>query len=146
MCYHFHSKSLSVCSLSSLTPILTHLSSSLSQTEGEDGSAIPLSDGDPGEAHDEVDLSCNALLWLGKDYSNFIKKDWTQLDQPFQGTRVQFRSLTTTTEESRTELILCGGSLISSGTTLVDTLQSSQCTLCIHARGHCAVASLVIVQ
>uniref|UniRef100_A0AAR2LKL2 Phospholipase n=1 Tax=Pygocentrus nattereri TaxID=42514 RepID=A0AAR2LKL2_PYGNA len=34
--------------------------------------------------HDEVDLSCNALLWLGKDYSNFIKKDWTQLDQPFQ--------------------------------------------------------------
>uniref|UniRef100_A0A671L787 Phospholipase n=1 Tax=Sinocyclocheilus anshuiensis TaxID=1608454 RepID=A0A671L787_9TELE len=33
---------------------------------------------------DEVDLSCNALLWLGKDYSNFIKRDWTQLDQPFQ--------------------------------------------------------------
>uniref|UniRef100_A0A3B4C926 phospholipase D n=1 Tax=Pygocentrus nattereri TaxID=42514 RepID=A0A3B4C926_PYGNA len=55
--------------------------------EGEDGSTVPLSDGDPGEApvgHDEVDLSCNALLWLGKDYSNFIKKDWTQLDQPFQ--------------------------------------------------------------
>uniref|UniRef100_A0A3B4DYU4 Phospholipase n=1 Tax=Pygocentrus nattereri TaxID=42514 RepID=A0A3B4DYU4_PYGNA len=53
----------------------------------EDGSTVPLSDGDPGEApvgHDEVDLSCNALLWLGKDYSNFIKKDWTQLDQPFQ--------------------------------------------------------------
>ncbi|XP_036420289.1 phospholipase D2 [Colossoma macropomum] len=54
------------------------------ETEGEDGSAIPLSDGDPGEAHDEVDLSCSSLLWLGKDYSNFIKKDWTQLDQPFQ--------------------------------------------------------------
>uniref|UniRef100_A0A672R4I0 phospholipase D n=1 Tax=Sinocyclocheilus grahami TaxID=75366 RepID=A0A672R4I0_SINGR len=34
---------------------------------------------------DEVDLSYNALLWLGKDYSNFIKRDWTQLDQPFQG-------------------------------------------------------------
>uniref|UniRef100_A0A8B9JBT8 phospholipase D n=1 Tax=Astyanax mexicanus TaxID=7994 RepID=A0A8B9JBT8_ASTMX len=29
-------------------------------------------------------LHCNALLWLGKDYSNFIKRDWTQLDQPFQ--------------------------------------------------------------
>ncbi|XP_017555857.1 phospholipase D2 [Pygocentrus nattereri] len=57
------------------------------EMEGEDGSTVPLSDGDPGEApvgHDEVDLSCNALLWLGKDYSNFIKKDWTQLDQPFQ--------------------------------------------------------------
>uniref|UniRef100_A0A8C2K4Q9 Phospholipase n=1 Tax=Cyprinus carpio TaxID=7962 RepID=A0A8C2K4Q9_CYPCA len=36
------------------------------------------------ECEDEVDLSCNALLWLGKDYSNFIKRDWTQLDQPFQ--------------------------------------------------------------
>ncbi|XP_072530394.1 phospholipase D2 [Salminus brasiliensis] len=57
------------------------------EAEGEDGSTIPLSDGDPTEAPegcDEVDLSCNALLWLGKDYSNFIKRDWTQLDQPFQ--------------------------------------------------------------
>ncbi|KAI4883825.1 hypothetical protein NFI96_006020 [Prochilodus magdalenae] len=57
------------------------------ETEGEDDSAVPLSHGDPGEAprgHDEVDLTCNALLWVGKDYSNFIKKDWTQLDQPFQ--------------------------------------------------------------
>uniref|UniRef100_W5KLR6 Phospholipase n=1 Tax=Astyanax mexicanus TaxID=7994 RepID=W5KLR6_ASTMX len=53
----------------------------------EDGSTVPLSGGDPREApggRDEVDLSCNALLWLGKDYSNFIKRDWTQLDQPFQ--------------------------------------------------------------
>uniref|UniRef100_A0A4W4FP08 Phospholipase n=1 Tax=Electrophorus electricus TaxID=8005 RepID=A0A4W4FP08_ELEEL len=32
----------------------------------------------------EVDLGCNSLLWLGKDYSNFIKRDWTQLEQPFQ--------------------------------------------------------------
>ncbi|KAG9281934.1 phospholipase D1-like [Astyanax mexicanus] len=55
--------------------------------EREDGSTVPLSGGDPREApggRDEVDLSCNALLWLGKDYSNFIKRDWTQLDQPFQ--------------------------------------------------------------
>uniref|UniRef100_A0A672N3M5 Phospholipase n=1 Tax=Sinocyclocheilus grahami TaxID=75366 RepID=A0A672N3M5_SINGR len=35
------------------------------------------------EAAQEVKLF-NALLWLGKDYSNFIKRDWTQLDQPFQ--------------------------------------------------------------
>uniref|UniRef100_A0A8B9HPG4 phospholipase D n=1 Tax=Astyanax mexicanus TaxID=7994 RepID=A0A8B9HPG4_ASTMX len=57
------------------------------QMEREDGSTVPLSGGDPREApggRDEVDLSCNALLWLGKDYSNFIKRDWTQLDQPFQ--------------------------------------------------------------
>ncbi|XP_049331144.1 phospholipase D2 [Astyanax mexicanus] len=57
------------------------------EMEREDGSTVPLSGGDPREApggRDEVDLSCNALLWLGKDYSNFIKRDWTQLDQPFQ--------------------------------------------------------------
>uniref|UniRef100_A0A671L3K8 phospholipase D n=1 Tax=Sinocyclocheilus anshuiensis TaxID=1608454 RepID=A0A671L3K8_9TELE len=48
-----------------------------------DGSAVPLTE-PVTECEDEVDLSCNALLWLGKDYSNFIKRDWTQLDQPFQ--------------------------------------------------------------
>uniref|UniRef100_A0A8C2K785 Phospholipase n=1 Tax=Cyprinus carpio TaxID=7962 RepID=A0A8C2K785_CYPCA len=48
-----------------------------------DGSAVPLTE-PASECEDEVDLSCNALLWLGKDYSNFIKRDWTQLDQPFQ--------------------------------------------------------------
>ncbi|KAF6728882.1 Phospholipase D2 [Oryzias melastigma] len=31
-----------------------------------------------------LDLSRNTKLWLGKDYSNFIKKDWTQLDKPFE--------------------------------------------------------------
>lgn len=56
------------------------------QTEGGDAVNVPLTGGLVGKACDEVDLSCNALLWLGKDYSNFIKKDWTQLDQPFQGT------------------------------------------------------------
>uniref|UniRef100_A0A8C9TFX8 Phospholipase n=1 Tax=Scleropages formosus TaxID=113540 RepID=A0A8C9TFX8_SCLFO len=30
------------------------------------------------------DLSGNAQLWLGKDYSNFINKDWVQLDRPFE--------------------------------------------------------------
>uniref|UniRef100_A0A8C2GR78 Phospholipase n=1 Tax=Cyprinus carpio TaxID=7962 RepID=A0A8C2GR78_CYPCA len=48
-----------------------------------DDSDYRLSDLEPPKT-DEVDLSCNALLWLGKDYSNFIKRDWTQLDQPFQ--------------------------------------------------------------
>lgn len=32
------------------------------------------------------DLTENAKLWLGKDYSNFIRKDWVQLDKPFEGT------------------------------------------------------------
>uniref|UniRef100_A0A8C2K7D4 Phospholipase n=1 Tax=Cyprinus carpio TaxID=7962 RepID=A0A8C2K7D4_CYPCA len=50
-----------------------------------DDSDYRLSDLEPPKTcEDEVDLSCNALLWLGKDYSNFIKRDWTQLDQPFQ--------------------------------------------------------------
>uniref|UniRef100_A0A8C1F0C1 Phospholipase n=1 Tax=Cyprinus carpio carpio TaxID=630221 RepID=A0A8C1F0C1_CYPCA len=50
-----------------------------------DDSDYRLSDLEPPKTcEDEVDLSCNGLLWLGKDYSNFIKRDWTQLDQPFQ--------------------------------------------------------------
>ncbi|XP_066514900.1 phospholipase D2 [Hoplias malabaricus] len=52
--------------------------------EVEDDPTVPLSDRDHEEGHDELDLSCNALFWMGKDYSNFIKRDWTQLDQPFQ--------------------------------------------------------------
>ncbi|XP_062844293.1 phospholipase D1 isoform X2 [Trichomycterus rosablanca] len=57
------------------------------EPEGEDAATAPLADGEDVNAAvgcDEVDLSWNDLLWLGKDYSNFIKKDWTQLDQPFQ--------------------------------------------------------------
>nr|XP_040037022.1 phospholipase D2 [Gasterosteus aculeatus aculeatus] len=30
------------------------------------------------------DLTGNSKLWLGKDYSNFIRKDWVQLDKPFE--------------------------------------------------------------
>uniref|UniRef100_A0A665WG34 Phospholipase n=1 Tax=Echeneis naucrates TaxID=173247 RepID=A0A665WG34_ECHNA len=29
-------------------------------------------------------LTGNTKLWLGKDYSNFIRKDWVQLDKPFE--------------------------------------------------------------
>lgn len=36
--------------------------------------------------HNPDDLTCNSKLWLGKDYSNFIQKDWNQLDKPFEGT------------------------------------------------------------
>uniref|UniRef100_A0A8C8S4N7 phospholipase D n=1 Tax=Pelusios castaneus TaxID=367368 RepID=A0A8C8S4N7_9SAUR len=31
------------------------------------------------------DLAPNQQLWLGKDYSNLITKDWVQLDRPFEG-------------------------------------------------------------
>ncbi|XP_066578460.1 phospholipase D2 [Amia ocellicauda] len=33
---------------------------------------------------DAEDLTDNTRLWLGKDYSNFIAKDWVQLDRPFE--------------------------------------------------------------
>ncbi|XP_053861774.1 phospholipase D2 isoform X2 [Malaclemys terrapin pileata] len=31
-----------------------------------------------------VNLAANQQLWLGKDYSNLITKDWVQLDRPFE--------------------------------------------------------------
>ncbi|XP_068187570.1 phospholipase D2 [Antennarius striatus] len=31
----------------------------------------------------ELDLTGNTKLWIGKDYSNFIRKDWVELDKPF---------------------------------------------------------------
>ncbi|XP_076024753.1 phospholipase D2 [Genypterus blacodes] len=33
---------------------------------------------------DPKDLTGNTKVWLGKDYSNFIRKDWVQLDKPFE--------------------------------------------------------------
>uniref|UniRef100_A0A1A8MBK0 Phospholipase n=1 Tax=Nothobranchius pienaari TaxID=704102 RepID=A0A1A8MBK0_9TELE len=33
---------------------------------------------------DSAHLDGNTKLWLGKDYSNFIYKDWTNLDKPFE--------------------------------------------------------------
>jgi phospholipase D1/2 len=39
---------------------------------------------EPEEVNAE-DLKNNTQLWLGKDYSNFIKRDWVQLDRPFEG-------------------------------------------------------------
>lgn len=37
------------------------------------------------DKEDQLDLMGNSKLWLGKDYSNFIRKDWVQLDRPFDG-------------------------------------------------------------
>lgn len=37
------------------------------------------------DKEDPLDLMGNSKLWLGKDYSNFIRKDWVQLDRPFEG-------------------------------------------------------------
>lgn len=33
----------------------------------------------------------SAKLWIGKDYTNFIVKDFVQLDQPLQGISSRFR-------------------------------------------------------
>ncbi|CAL8267826.1 unnamed protein product [Merluccius merluccius] len=38
----------------------------------------------PPEDQDPEDLTQNTKYWLGKDYSNFICKDWVQLDRPFE--------------------------------------------------------------
>ncbi|XP_077361357.1 phospholipase D2 [Festucalex cinctus] len=48
----------------------------------ENGTAGPKSSDN--QTQDIVDLTGNIKLWLGKDYSNFIRKDWVQLDRPFE--------------------------------------------------------------
>ncbi|XP_042327906.1 phospholipase D2 [Sceloporus undulatus] len=47
---------------------------------GPKGGAAPPG-GDEGTP---IDLATNQRLWLGKDYSNLIAKDWVQLDKPFE--------------------------------------------------------------
>ncbi|KAG5843907.1 hypothetical protein ANANG_G00155870 [Anguilla anguilla] len=51
--------------------------------DGSNGSACRPPTAKP-ELVDADDLTGNCLLWLGKDYSNFINKDWVHLDQPFE--------------------------------------------------------------
>ncbi|XP_053115451.1 phospholipase D2 isoform X2 [Hemicordylus capensis] len=46
---------------------------------GPKGGAAP-----PGGDEAPDDLATNQRLWLGKDYSNLIAKDWVQLDKPFE--------------------------------------------------------------
>ncbi|XP_051902928.1 phospholipase D2 [Hippocampus zosterae] len=48
----------------------------------ENGLAGPKSS--ENQTQEVVDLTGNTKLWLGKDYSNFIRKDWVQLDRPFE--------------------------------------------------------------
>uniref|UniRef100_A0A670KFN5 Phospholipase n=1 Tax=Podarcis muralis TaxID=64176 RepID=A0A670KFN5_PODMU len=55
--------------------LLPPLTPSLSQGGG---AALPGGDEAP------IDLATNQRLWLGKDYSNLIAKDWVQLDRPFE--------------------------------------------------------------
>ncbi|KAG7280231.1 hypothetical protein CRUP_037592, partial [Coryphaenoides rupestris] len=47
----------------------------------------------PAEDQDPEDLSGNTKYWLGKDYNNFICKDWVQLDRPFEVPRMPWRDL-----------------------------------------------------
>lgn len=42
-------------------------------------------------ATDPSELSGMAKYWVGKDYTNFIVKDFTSLDLPYQG-KVHFRN------------------------------------------------------
>lgn len=66
------------CSLQTLTDV------SVNQDNGvADGPKPP--DSDKQAEQDPDDLTGNTKLWLGKDYSNFIRKDWVQLDRPFEG-------------------------------------------------------------
>uniref|UniRef100_A0A668A4Q8 Phospholipase n=1 Tax=Myripristis murdjan TaxID=586833 RepID=A0A668A4Q8_9TELE len=68
-----------------------------------DDSQYHLTDlGDTAEASEPVqeaeqnpeNLTGNTKLWLGKDYSNFIRKDWNQLDRPFEGKLSKPQSVT----------------------------------------------------
>lgn len=34
---------------------------------------------------DVIGLMGNTRFWHGKDYCNFVHKDWVQLDKPFDG-------------------------------------------------------------
>uniref|UniRef100_H3D2I7 Phospholipase n=1 Tax=Tetraodon nigroviridis TaxID=99883 RepID=H3D2I7_TETNG len=49
-----------------------------------DGVTDEKPEADAGGEADPQDLTGNRKLWLGKDYSNFIRKDWVQLDRPFE--------------------------------------------------------------
>ncbi|XP_070585330.1 phospholipase D2 isoform X4 [Erythrolamprus reginae] len=55
----------------------------LTDLEGETGYGAK-GGGAPAGEEAPMDLATNQLLWLGKDYSNLIAKDWVQLDRPFE--------------------------------------------------------------
>lgn len=39
---------------------------------------------------DVIGLMGNTRFWHGKDYCNFVHKDWIQLDKPFDGEYLHF--------------------------------------------------------
>ncbi|XP_045896306.1 phospholipase D2 [Micropterus dolomieu] len=53
---------------------------------GDNGVADGLKPSEPNKQAEQGpnDLTHNTKLWLGKDYNNFIRKDWAQLDKPFE--------------------------------------------------------------
>ncbi|KAM6970672.1 phospholipase D2 [Aplochiton taeniatus] len=53
------------------------------QVDGSTKGPSPPQQSEPVELSPE-DLSGNTQLWLGKDYSNFIQRDWVQLNRPFE--------------------------------------------------------------
>uniref|UniRef100_A0A8C9XER7 Phospholipase n=1 Tax=Sander lucioperca TaxID=283035 RepID=A0A8C9XER7_SANLU len=64
-------------------PLQTLTDVSVNQGNGAADGPKP-SEPDKQAEQDTYDLTCNNKLWLGKDYSNFIRKDWVQLDRPFE--------------------------------------------------------------
>lgn len=41
---------------------------------------------------DVIGLMGNTRFWHGKDYCNFVHKDWIQLDKPFDGESLHLKS------------------------------------------------------
>uniref|UniRef100_A0A671XT76 Phospholipase n=1 Tax=Sparus aurata TaxID=8175 RepID=A0A671XT76_SPAAU len=62
---------------------LTDLDNCVDQDNGVADGPKP-SDPDTQAEPESDNLTANTKLWLGKDYSNFIRKDWVQLDKPFE--------------------------------------------------------------
>ncbi|XP_028838532.1 phospholipase D2 isoform X2 [Denticeps clupeoides] len=55
----------------------------VAEVDGADGAATPLTASEPVPLSQQ-ELKGNTRFWLGKDYNNFYRKDWAQLDCPFQ--------------------------------------------------------------
>lgn len=86
MCYRICSLfDRHVLSMKMFTAFQTIMDVSVNQGNGMAHDSKPL-EAEKQAAQAPHDLTGNTKLWLGKDYNNFIKKDWVQLDRPFEGT------------------------------------------------------------
>uniref|UniRef100_A0ABM5EJU0 Phospholipase n=1 Tax=Pogona vitticeps TaxID=103695 RepID=A0ABM5EJU0_9SAUR len=56
----------------------------LTDLDGDDSPGLKGGAAPSGVDEAPVNLATNQRLWLGKDYSNLIAKDWVQLDRPFE--------------------------------------------------------------